>query len=133
LRGDVAFALQFALFGAGRRRTLLSLLVIGRIIAGAAPIWAVGRLMLAVIGRNLGGSATDLAQSVDFFAMQRATWPLRRCSCFKGIPMRLMLGPQARLCLDAEHILPSVRWADTLAKLMVLVLTFITNTRRWRK
>lgn len=122
---NVAFALQFALFGSWTAATL-SLLVIGRILLARRHPgnW---KIMLAVLAVNLTAGALTWRSPVDFFAIAAAVFGTVGMFMLRGIPMRLMLAAAAFAWMLNNILIGSI--GGTLAEGMVMVTNFITIYR----
>ncbi|HKK56717.1 YgjV family protein [Marinobacter sp.] len=125
ISANVAFALQFALFGSWTA-AILSLLVIGRIILARRYLgnWQV---MLAVLVVNLVAAALTWRSPVDFFAIAAAIFGTVGMFMLRGIPMRLMLAGAAVCWMLNNIVIGSV--GGTLAEGMVVITNFITIFR----
>ncbi|GGE55223.1 permease [Streptosporangium jomthongense] len=125
ISANVAFALQFALFGSWTA-AILSLLVIGRILLARRYVgnWQV---MLAVLAVNLVAAVLTWRSPVDFFAIAAAVFGTLGMFMLRGIPMRLMLAAAAFAWMLNNIVIGSV--GGTLAEAMVLVVNFITICR----
>jgi hypothetical protein len=125
IAANVAFALQFALFGSWTAATL-SLLVIGRIVL-ARRYMGSWQVMLAVLGVNLLAALLTWRSPVDFFAIAAAIFGTLGMFMLRGIPMRLMLAAAAVAWMLNNIAIGSV--GGTLAEAMVLIVNFITIYR----
>lgn len=125
ISANVAFALQFALFGSWTA-AVLSLLVIGRIMLARRYVgnWQV---MLAVLAVNLVAAILTWRSPVDFFAIVAAIFGTFGMFMLRGIPMRLMLAAAAVAWMLNNIAIGSV--GGTLAEGIVLVTNFITIYR----
>ncbi len=125
IAANVAFALQFALFGSWTA-AILSLLVIGRIMLARRYVgnW---KVMLAVLAVNLVAAVLTWHSPVDFFAIAAAVFGTLGMFMLRGIPMRLMLAAAAFAWMLNNIAIGSV--GGTLAEGMVLVVNFITIYR----
>jgi hypothetical protein len=125
LSANVAFALQFALFGSWTA-AVLSLLVIGRIVlARRYPgNWWV---MLAVLAVNLAAAVLTWRSPVDFFAIAAATFGTVGMFMLRGIPMRFVLAAAAICWMLNNIVIGSV--GGTLAEAMVVITNFVTIYR----
>ncbi|MEX0606340.1 MAG: YgjV family protein [Marinobacter sp.] len=125
ISANVAFAIQFALFGSWTA-AVLSLLVIGRIILARRYLgnWWV---MLAVLGVNLVAAALTWRSPVDYFAIAAAAFGTVGMFMLRGIPMRLMLAAAASAWMLNNLVIGSV--GGTLAEGMVVITNFITIFR----
>lgn len=125
ISANVAFALQFALFGSWTA-AVLSLLVIGRIMLARRYIGS-WQVMLAVLAVNLVAALLTWRSPVDIFAIAAAVFGTLGMFMLRGIPMRLMLAAAAVAWMLNNIAIGSV--GGTLAEAMVLVTNFITIYR----
>lgn len=125
ISANVAFALQFALFGSWTA-AVLSVLVIGRIML-ARRYMGNWQVMLAVLAVNLVAALLTWRSSADFFAIAAAIFGTLGMFMLRGIPMRLMLAAAAFAWMLNNIAIGSV--GGTLAEAMVLVTNFITIYR----
>jgi len=125
ISANVAFALQFALFGSWTA-AVLSLLVIGRIVLARRYLgnW---KVMLVVLAVNLLAAALTWRTPVDFFAIGAAMFGTVGMFMLRGIPMRLTLAAAAICWMLNNLLIGSV--GGTLAEGMVVVTNFITIFR----
>lgn len=128
ISANVAFALQFALFGSWTA-AVLSLLVIGRIMLARKYLgnW---KVMLAVLVVNLVAAVLTWRAPVDFFAIGAALFGTVGMFMLRGIPMRLTLAAAAICWMLNNLLIGSV--GGTLAEGMVVVTNFITIFRLMR-
>ena len=117
ISANVAFAIQFALFGSWTA-AVLSLLVIGRIVLARRYLgnW---KVMLA--------AALTWRTPVDFFAIGAAMFGTVGMFMLRGIPMRLTLAAAAICWMLNNLLIGSV--GGTLAEGMVVVTNFVTILR----
>lgn len=125
ISANVAFALQFALFGSWTA-AILSLLVIGRIMLARRYVGS-WRVLLAVLAVNLIAAVLTWQSAVDFFAIAAAVFGSVGMFMLRGIPMRLMLAAAAVAWMLNNIAIGSI--GGTLAEAMVLVTNFITIYR----
>lgn len=125
ISANVAFALQFALFGSWTA-AVLSLLVIGRIMLARRYIGS-WRVLLAVLAVNLIAAVLTWQSPVDLFAIAAAVFGSIGMFMLRGIPMRLMLAAAAVAWMLNNIAIGSI--GGTLAEAMVLVTNFITIYR----
>jgi hypothetical protein len=125
IAANVAFALQFALFGSWTA-AILSFLVIGRIML-ARRYMGSWQVMLAVLVVNLVAALLSWRSPVDFFAIAAAVFGTLGMFMLRGIPMRLMLAAAAVAWMLNNIAIGSV--GGTLAEAVVLVVNFITIYR----
>ena len=125
ISANVAFAVQFALFGSWTA-AVLSLLVIGRILLARRHLgnW---KIMLAVVAVNLVAGALTWRSPVDFCAIAAAIFGTVGMFMLRGIPMRLMLAGAAIAWMLNNILIGSV--GGTLAEGMVVITNFITIYR----
>lgn len=125
ISANVAFALQFALFGSWTA-AILSLLVIGRIMLARRYVGS-WRVLLAVLAVNLIAAVLTWQSAVDFFAIAAAVFGSVGMFMLRGIPMRLLLAAAAVAWMLNNIAIGSI--GGTLAEAMVLVTNFITIYR----
>lgn len=125
ISANVAFALQFALFGSWTA-AVLSLLVIGRIMLARRYVGS-WRVLLAVLAVNLVAAVLTWHSPVDLFAIAAAVFGSVGMFMLRGIPMRLMLAAAAVAWMLNNIAIGSI--GGTLAEAMVLVTNFITIYR----
>ena len=125
IAANVAFALQFALFGSWTA-AILSFLVIGRIML-ARRYMGSWQVMLAVLAVNLVAALLSWRSPVDFFAIAAAVFGTLGMFMLRGIPMRLILAAAAVAWMLNNIAIGSV--GGTLAEAVVLVVNFITIYR----
>jgi hypothetical protein len=125
ISANVAFALQFALFGSWTA-AVLSLLVIGRIMLARRYLGS-WRVMLAVLAVNFVAAALTWRSPVDFLAIAAAIFGTVGMFMLRGIPMRLMLMGAAIAWMLNNIVIGSV--GGTLAEGMVVVTNLITIYR----
>ncbi|NWN91365.1 YgjV family protein [Marinobacter adhaerens] len=125
ISANVAFALQFALFGSWTA-AVLSLLVIGRIMLARRYVGS-WRVLLAVLAVNLIAAVLTWQSAVDIFAIAAAVFGSVGMFMLRGIPMRLMLAAAAVAWMLNNIAIGSI--GGTLAEAMVLVTNFITIYR----
>lgn len=125
ISANIAFALQFALFGSWTA-AVLSTLVIGRIMLARHYLGS-WRVMLAVLAVNLIAAVVTWRSPVDFFAIAAAIFGTVAMFMLRGIAMRLMLAAAAFSWMLNNIAINSV--GGTLAEAMVLVTNFITIYR----
>ncbi|WP_144822395.1 YgjV family protein [Marinobacter piscensis] len=125
ISANVAFALQFALFGSWTA-AILSLLVIGRIMLARRYVGS-WRVLLAVLAVNLIAAVLTWQSAVDIFAIAAAVFGSVGMFMLRGIPMRLMLAAAAVAWMLNNIAIGSI--GGTLAEAMVLVTNFITIYR----
>ncbi|WP_100638392.1 YgjV family protein [Marinobacter salexigens] len=125
ISANVAFALQFALFGSWTA-AVLSMLVIGRIMLAQRYVgnW---KVMLAVLAVNFVAALITWSSPVDFFALAAAVFGTVGMFMLRGIPLRLILAAGATAWMLNNIAIGSV--GGTLAEAMVLVTNFITIYR----
>lgn len=128
ISANVAFALQFALFGSWTA-AVLSLLVIGRIMLARRYLgsWPIMLLVLAVNGV---AAVLTWKSPVDFFAITAATLGTVGMFMLRGIPLRLMLAGAGLSWMLNNLMIGSV--GGTLAEAMVVITNFITIYRLTR-
>lgn len=125
ISANVAFALQFALFGSWTA-AVLSLLVIGRIMLARRYLGS-WKIMLAVLAVNLVAGALTWRSPVDFCAIAAALFGTVGMFMLRGIPMRLMLAAAAIAWMLNNILIGSV--GGTLAEGLVVITNFITIYR----
>lgn len=125
ISANVAFALQFALFGSWTA-AVLSLLVIGRIMLARRYVGS-WRVLLAVLAVNLVAAVLTWRSPIDLFAIAAAVFGSVGMFMLRGIPMRLMLAAAAVAWMLNNIAIGSI--GGTLAEAMVLVTNFITIYR----
>jgi len=125
ISANVAFAVQFALFGSWTA-AVLSLLVIGRIMLARRYLgnWPV---MLAVLAVNAVAAVVTWKSPVDIFAITAAVLGTVGMFMLRGIPLRLMLAGAAISWMLNNIMIGSV--GGTLAEGMVVITNFITIYR----
>lgn len=125
ISANVAFAIQFALFGS-LTAAVLSLLVIGRIMLARRYLgnW---KIMLAVLAVNLLAAVLTWRSPVDFFAIAAAVFGTIGMFMLRGIAMRLMLAAAAIAWMLNNIVIGSV--GGTLAEGLVVITNFITIYR----
>lgn len=125
ISANVAFALQFALFGSWTA-AVLSLLVIGRIMLARHYLGS-WKIMVAVLAVNLVAAVLTWRSPVDYFAIAAAVFGTVGMFMLRGIPMRLMLAAAAIAWMLNNIFIGSI--GGTLAEGMVVVTNFITIYR----
>ncbi|MCK7545585.1 YgjV family protein [Marinobacter bryozoorum] len=128
ISANVAFALQFALFGSWTAAAL-TVLVIARIVLARRYVGSQW-VMWVVLVANLVAAALTWRDWVDVLPLTAATLGTIAMFLLRGIPMRIMLGLAALAWMLNNLAIGSI--GGTLAEGMIFVTNVVTIIRMAR-
>lgn len=125
ISANVAFALQFALFGSWTAAALSALVIVRIVLARRYPRSI--PVMLLVLAASLVAAVLTWRSMVDLCAVAAAVLGTVGMFMLRGIPMRLMLAGAAIAWMLNNILIGSI--GGTIAEAMVLATNVITIIR----